>query len=308
MWRRAGLICLAASLVAACADTPSRSPQEQLLRQYVALLATGDTQAAVDMRCAAAAVAPDKVALLAQEVDKIRESTGGALGVSKVTEVKPVTLGSLYGKAGDHELEFQLHVDGGSSSALRVAIVSEGGGLKLCGWSIAESDVLLDQLVSAPLNAIDRHIDDLQGVATEAAQALRVEPTASEQVTVDGIDGWTVAWARPPFGGGRITMIRYGSAAQALVAARQRVVATAPDAFEIFTSPAFPGGVGDRNGGSLWTGVQPARLGWQIDNLVAVFDDVVIRITITGLEPDDDHSRLEAVATALAASLPPNSQ
>ena len=60
----------------------------------------------------------------------------------------------------------------------------------------------------------------------------------------------------------------------------------------------MPEAIGVRYAGYAWTWMQPANLGPQVDAAVVVYDNVVVTMNVTGLEPTDDHSALVKVSEA----------
>jgi hypothetical protein len=73
--------------------------------------------------------------------------------------------------------------------------------------------------------------------------------------------------------------------------------------FSKFSLPVMPEAGGVRSAGYASTWLHPSKFGPQIDVAVVVYQDVVITMAITGVEPQDDHSELGKVGAAVVAHI-----
>jgi hypothetical protein len=119
-----------------------------------------------------------------------------------------------------------------------------------------------------------------------------------------GLDGWTTGWSTG-HAGGRITAIRYRDRQQAVDAAWRTLSKYGRDATSTSSLSSIPEAIGVRYAGYTWTWMQPADLGPQIDAAVVAYDNVVVTMNVTGLDPTDDHSALVKVSEAVIEQMSP---
>lgn len=257
-------------------------------------------------RCASAQVpSSDKDAKesFLSDVRRVKAAAGGELTVYDIIEVHPVRLGNPQGVPYEHEYRVRLATSTGPSDALEVGTVTENGAPKMCSWSVEESFEVRDQLATETIMASAVHVDDVRSVVEQVATGVGGDIQDSSAMTVQsdfaGVEGWSSGWRTGSYGGGRITVIRYDNADAALSHAKAIIDQVAPDATTTFTMPELPDAQALRYTGLAWTGIQTADLAGQIDVAVVVYDDVVVWMTASGLDPSEDHSKLIAIAEAV---------
>jgi len=277
-----------------------------VIRSYVDALDAGDVDAAMALRCAKARIDDTSSAQFLAEVKRLRSAAGGHLRVANLRE-RPVRLSTASGGViGEHEYSLRLRVAGGSSTAIDLTTVTEDGKPRVCGWSIAESFGLRDRLSTMSVTPLAAHVSEVKAVATGVTSELHLDvvddgPTMG--TNHEGVEGWTSAWRTGSFGGGRINVIRYESEESATKYAVDVLNTYAADSSSIFTPETLPTAIGLRYTGSAWTAIQPADLGPQIDVAVVVYDDVLVWMTASALDPKDDHSVIENLSKTVATIL-----
>lgn len=273
------------------------------IRRYVSALQLGDFGAAMAERCASAQVPSTdkntKESFLAQ-VRQVKAAAGGELRAYDIIEVHPVRLGNAQGVPYEHEFRARLATATGPSDALHIGTVTENGAPKMCGWSVEESFDVRDQLANETIAGSNVHVDDVRSVVEQVATGVGGDIQDSSAMTrrsdFAGIEGWSSGWRTGSYGGGRITVIRYDNAEASLSHAKAIIDHFAPDATTTFTMSELPDAQALRYSGLAWTGVQTADLAGQIDVAVAVYDDVVVWMTASGLDPEENHSKLNVIA------------
>ena len=296
---------LAFSTAACSGDAKDPSPAD-VVRRYVGVLQAGDFAEAMALRCADARVDPGQSGEFLADVARLRSDAGGELRVHDVNEAERVRLGDSDGTSFEHEFLLRLATKQGVSSVLHVGTTTEVGQPKVCGWSVDESFAIRDELAAvAPVAGPDL-VTDVRGlVETVAASAggTVLDDLETKGGDGSGLEGWTAGWQTGSFGGGRATVVRYPSSEQALRQAANIIAGFAPDATALFAGASMPGGMGLRYTGHAWTGVQPADLGSQIDLALAVYDDTIVWLTVSALDPSENHSKLLALVDASSTYL-----
>lgn len=300
------MIGVIAASLGACSGGVKDSSSADVVRRYVGALQAGDFEKAMALRCAEVRVDPAQSDAFLADVALLRTAAGGELRVHDVDEVDTVRLGDNDGTPFDHELLLRLATTHGVSSVLHVGTKTEGGQPTVCGWSVDESFAIRDELASITPSAGATRVTDVRGLV--AAVAASAGGTVLDDLDTkgddgSGLEGWTSGWQTGTFGGGRATVVRYASSTEALRQAANVIARFAPDAGELFPVTAMPDGMGLRYTGHSWTGVQPADLGSQIDLAIAVYDDAVVWLTASALDPSEDHSKVLALAEAASAYL-----
>ncbi|MDO8392012.1 MAG: hypothetical protein Q7V57_16165 [Actinomycetota bacterium] len=301
-------VCLVVTL--GCSDAATDRSGPAAIRRYVSALQAGDFDAAMAERCASAQVPStdegSKEQFLAQ-VRQVQGAAGGELRVHDIVEVQPVRLATAQGVPYEHEFRVRLATATGVSGALAVGTVTENGAAKVCGWSVEESFAVREQLAAETFTANTAHVGDVRGLVEHVATEIDGDIQDSNRLTAQsdfaGVEGWTSGWTTASYGGGRITVVRYDNAEAALGHATAIIDQFAPDATTTFTLSGLPDARVLRYTGLAWTGVQTADIAGQIDVAVAVYDDVVVWMTASGLDPNDDHSKLNAIAEAVRSAI-----
>lgn len=291
-WACAGVPGLLVSLLA-CEDDASTTPSA--LNRYVEALASEDFDAAMAERCAPGRIDESKRDQFMAEVRRLHDAFGGSIEVAEAVPVEPVEVGSLLGSASHRQFEvtFQQLSSDSISTPIAVVTVLEDGQERLCGFRTAES---LRSPLSAPPPITpmpDGQLDDvrrLSRVAGPAGGAVASEGPVDLSSWPEAIDGWSVAWQFPEFGGARVTAVRLVDSGAAIDAALERARLRAIDGVELFDVPALSGAAGVRYVASAWTWLQPSSVGPLSDAVIGVVDDTVLVVEVSALDPDDDHS------------------
>jgi hypothetical protein len=283
---------------------PSSTPATELARHYIDSVSSGDIDTAMSLRCESARIEASERAQFIDEVARLKADAGGQLAIASIDAVATPRLRTVGGQLGEDQIRFRLRLDGSESSGIRLTTVSENGVAKLCGMAVEESFVVRDQLATTSMVVTPRHVNDLRKAAQAATADLGVATTddapAAGASDSPAVERWTTAWHTGEFGGGRISMYRSADRDVALAAAQRSVDTLAADAISTFAVPSMTGAIGLRYLGSAWTWTQTADIGPQIDTVIAVHDDVVVTIAVSGLAPDDDHATVLRVVDALA--------
>ena len=301
---RAGVIGVIALSLGACAEAAKGPSPAEVVRRYVGALQAGDFDKAMALRCADARIDPTQSESFLADVARLRTDAGGELRVYDVDEADTVRIGDSDGTPFEHELLLRLATKQGASSVLHVGTKTEGGQPKVCGWSVDESFAIREELATITPAAGSTPVPDVRGLVVAAAASSGGTVVDDQDTKGDdgsALEGWTSGWQTGNFGGGRATVLRYASSTEALRQAADVIARFAPDAGEMFQVTAMPDGMGLRYTGHAWTGVQPADLGLQIDLAIAVYDDTVVWLTASALDPSEDHSKVLALADAASA-------
>jgi hypothetical protein len=304
---KAAMIAVLALLPTGCSDSVKDDSPAGVIRQYLAALEAADFDGAMALRCTASQVDPTLKPLFLADVARIRTDAGGELRVQDLNELQPVRLvDHRNGAAYQHEFRLRLRVGHEASSPIHVGTVIEGGLPKVCGWSVEESFAVRDQLATETLAANPLHVDDFRDLVKKATAAMRgtvLDDASTKGSDGSGLEGWTAGWRTGSYGGGRLTIVRYDTPDSALTHANDIINGLAADSTSTFAVSSLPNGQALRYTGLAWTGVQPSDLGTQIDTAVTVYDDAVVWMTASGLEPGESHSKLTAFAEEVLALL-----
>jgi hypothetical protein len=301
--RRNLVILAVAAACVGCSSGSTADSAESVVRRHVEALDAGDFTGAMSLRCSGAHVDSDRKDQFLAEVDRLRTAAGGRLRIADIREVRPVRLLGDAGSPMEQEFEVRLQVAGATSGPLVIATETERGEPRVCGWTVPESFAVQVELDGVEVVPIAASVADVKAVVTEATSMLGVDvadDVASKGLGQGGVEGWTSGWQTGDYGGGRITVVRYASSDAAVQQAWDVIDLFAPDSVALFTVPSTPTGIGMRYRLSAWTGVQPGDLGPQIDVAVAVYDDVLVWITASALDPSDDHSEVRNIAAAVS--------
>jgi hypothetical protein len=273
-----------------------------VLRQYVGDLDRGDYTAAVQLRCLKGQVPSSLLGQFGTEVARVRTAAGGSLTLKDITPVSPVTLASLDGSTPVSQLRYTFDTSSGTSTAVEVAVIVEGGTPKLCG-------TLQVPAVAAQGSLAERTLVSASGTITTLATALpaTVLPgyaEADDRAVTDlsaipgATEGWTRVWNTSDHHGLRVSLFRTASAADANTLAHRLLAVPGLDSAEMVDQLDHQF-LGVSVVGSAWTWVQPASYGPRVDRAVQVVGTVVVSVELGGLDTKDGHALLQQVASAL---------
>jgi hypothetical protein len=283
------------------------SNDEPLVRNYIASLNRGDIANAMTLRCPLAQVEESKRQLFAEQADRLRIAAGGSLGVADFERVKKPNLGDFSGHGAQREIRYKLKSDGKNVGWLHLAITDD----KICGELIEESIATRDTLAANRIVSSGRTLDNVR-IGSGVANGLNLNITSDQVDSLKSIhgatptDGWDTAWRTGTYGGGRITVLRFGSSAEAEAVAQRSVMKAALDSGELFAVPDEPRAVGIRIQASAWTFAQPYGLGDTCDFVFVVLGDTMLSISECALDAATNHDQVLSIAASLFADVSPS--
>lgn len=273
--------------------TKAPGAAEVALERYVEAINSGDTAAAIGLRCADAKVPDDLVEAFERDAAALID----AIGTLQIASVDPAP--ELAPLDGLMQYTFEGH-DG----ALTIAEDGQDG---FCFWRPAASYELQRQL-DPPIDLGDAGVPADQLLPTSVGDGYELVPTStggdsSSSATAEV----SRSWQPPSFGGVTVTAGTYPDAEAALADAAQFLDEAAADGVAAVDLEATPEVRAVRSLGYAWLWVQPPSVGPFIDRAVMPFGRVLVTVQVSGPDAASVDAQLAIITAEVAARALPGS-
>jgi hypothetical protein len=271
------------------------------LNRYLDALRDGDFDAAMEERCTAGRRPAEDEDLFVAQAQTLIDA--GAMTSVEVARVSDVRIGPVERSADPIDFDYAL-VSGSKRSAWLhgVAIVQDGA-VRFCGYGQADIATMTAELGTAPPSGQNRIQAPRELVPSEGPVAYEQIDDRIVNEPLDDVAGWqsawTRAWQRHPSGGARVTVARFDSKSSAAAGLTAMALHVSSDATETFTVDAMPNAVGMRYAAVAWTWMQPANVGYQCDQVLALYGPTLAIVSSCGLTPDETHQGVIDLALAV---------